>query len=592
MCGIAGVIGGGADVRAMTARLAHRGPDGEGHFEDVLGHRRLAIVDLAGGGQPMKGCGGLRLVANGEIYNHRDLRARLRHHAFRTESDSEVILHLYEELGTACVRELDGMFAFAIWDADRRTLFAARDRMGKKPFVYLHEGGRFRFASELAALDPPLVVDRRALARFLAYGVISAPLTIYEGVRKLPAAHTLLFDGSSVRVERYWEPLVRPEPMGEDEAAERLAGTLARAVRKRLMSDVPVGAFLSGGLDSSIVAGLMSQMGPAKTFCAAFGEEAFDESPFAREAAAHFRTEHREFRVRPDAAAVLPLLVERHGEPFGDASCIPTWLIARETAAHVKVALSGDGGDELFAGYRRYEAIAGMASLRKWPAPLVAAGAVVLKPWKTNYGERTRRLLADSKAPLSSLYGGLVSVFTAPMRRALGVDEAVEDPGGAAFAALESDPVAAASAADLASYLPDDILVKVDIASMANGLEVRCPFLDRDVVDLALRMPTELRRRKRVLRRAFRGLLPRGVLERRKQGFGVPLADWLRGGLRPMLEDALGTLGRRGLVDGAEAARLASEHFAGAADHRDRLFLLLVLELWARRFLDTARVSG
>jgi len=571
----------------MTARLAHRGPDEEGVYDGKLGFRRLSIIDLRGGSQPMKGCGELRLVFNGEIYNYRELRASLPGHAFRTQSDSEVILHLYEEKGAACVREFDGMFAFAIYDPERRTLFAARDRMGKKPFVYRHAGGRFQFASELAALDGPRSIDRAALEHYLAFGYIPAPLTIYEGVRKLPPGHTLRFDGEEVHVERYWEPAAEAAPETEEDYAEETRAALSRAVKKRLVADVPVGAFLSGGLDSSIVVGLMSSFGPARTFSISFREETWNEIAYAREAAARFKTEHREFEVTADAVSVLPLLVERFGEPFGDASAVPTYYVSRETSKHVKVALSGDGGDELFLGYRRYEAIARMASLQRWPAALLAAGAVALKPWRTNYGERVRRMLEMSRSPLGNLYADLVSIFTPPLRKALGLGARVEDFVAEPFGRRPGDAAARAGFADLGTYLANDILVKVDIASMANGLEVRCPFLDRDVVDLALRMPPALRRGKGVLRRAFGDLLPASILKRRKMGFGVPLTQWLRGGLRPLLEDAMSTLSARGLLESREIRRLSSEHLSGAADHRDRLWLLLVLELWARRFLKS-----
>ena len=569
----------------MTATLKHRGPDDEGIFDDVLGFRRLSIIDLAGGAQPMKGCGDLRIVFNGEIYNYRELRAGLKNHAFRTQSDTEVILHLYEEKGPACVAELDGMFAFAVWDPGKRTLFAARDRLGKKPFVYRHDGARFEFASELAALEGGKTIDRTALEHYLAFAYIPAPLTIYQGVRKLPPGHTLTFDGSSVRVERYWEPVVRPEEIPEGEAAERLAAALADAVKKRLVADVPVGAFLSGGIDSTVVVGLMSRFQTAKTFSISFREEQFNEIAYAREAAERFRTDHREFEVTANAVEVLPLLVERFGEPFGDASAVPTYYVSRETSKHVKVALSGDGGDELFLGYRRYDAIARMASLKRWPAPMLAAGAVALKPWRTNYGERVRRMFAMSRAPLGELYADLVSVFTPPMRRALGLGASVEEFVAAPFTRAGGDPAAAAGYTDLLTYLPHDILAKVDIASMANGLEVRCPFLDARVVDLALRLPASIRRGKAIVRRAFRDLLPASILGRGKMGFGVPLTEWLRGGLRPMLEDAMATLGKRGLLDDAAIRRLMTEHLSGAADHRDRLWLLLVLELWHRRFL-------
>jgi asparagine synthase (glutamine-hydrolysing) len=568
----------------MAARLAHRGPDEEGYFGEALGFRRLSIIDLSGGSQPMKGCGNLRLVFNGEIYNYRELRASLGGHEFRTQSDSEVILHLYEENGAACVRDLDGMFAFAVYDPDRGTLFAARDRMGKKPFVYRHDGDRLHFASELAALGGSGKIDRVALEHYLAFGYIPAPMTIFESVRKLPPGHTLSFDGRSVRIERYWEPVLAPGNDREEDYLGRTRDALSRAVKKRLVADVPVGAFLSGGLDSTIVAGLMSGFQPSRTFSISFREESFNEIAYAREAAARFKTEHREFEVTPDAMAVLPLLVERFGEPFGDASAVPTYYVSRETSKHVKVALSGDGGDELFLGYRRYDAIARMASLKRWPAPMLAAGAVALKPWRTNYGERVRRMFAMSRAPLGDLYADLVSIFTPPMRRTLGLGERVEDFVAGPFSRHAGDPAAAAGFADLGTYLANDILAKVDIASMANGLEVRCPFLDRDVVDLALRMPTSLRRGKHVLRRAFADLVPASILERGKMGFGVPLTAWLRGGLRPLLEDAMSTLAGRGLLESREIRRLTSEHLTGAADHRDRLWLLLVLELWWRRF--------
>ncbi|HXX95016.1 MAG TPA: asparagine synthase (glutamine-hydrolyzing), partial [Planctomycetota bacterium] len=550
MCGIAGVIGGGADVRRMTRALAHRGPDDEQFHEELLGFRRLSIIDLEGGRQPMKGCGDLWLVFNGEIYNHRELRSRLSNHPFRTQSDSEVILHLYEEKGADAVKELDGMFAFALWDGKARTLFAARDRMGKKPFVYRHRGSELHFASELGALEGNRTVDREALEHYLALGYIPAPWTIFEGVRKLPPGHTLHFDGSRLRVERYWEPPGAVVPEREEAAAERVFRALDRAVAKRLQADVPLGGFLSGGLDSSIVAGLMSQRGPTRTFSIGFGEAGFDETPFARQAAAHFRTEHRELQATPRAAEILPVLALRHGEPFGDASSIPTYLLARMAREHVTVALSGDGGDELFGGYLRYEAIRRMAALRNWPSTLVRAGGFLLRPWKTNYGERVGRLLGRPEASLGELYAELVGIFPGPLRRELGLGGRPETLLAEPFDRPGADPASAAARADLATYLPNDLLAKVDIASMAHGLEVRCPFLDREVVDVALGIPPELRRRKGVLRRAFRGLVPRSILERPKQGFGVPLAQWLRGELRPMLGDSLEKLAKRGILEG------------------------------------------
>ncbi len=584
MCGICGVLGAPDDVRRMASRLAHRGPDDEGFLGNTLGFRRLAIIDLETGAQPMKGCGDCWIVFNGEIYNYRELRTRL-DHPFRTQSDTEVILHLYEEKGPACVHDLEGMFAFVIWDAKAGTLFAARDRTGKKPFYYRHSGDHFVFASELAAFEGPRRLDRASLAPYLAFGYVPPPATMLEGVRKLPPAHTLTFDGASVHLERYWEPRVEPVERSEDEYAERILHALTRAVRRRLVADVPLGAFLSGGIDSSIVAGLMSQIRSAQTFSIGFREERFDETAYARAAARHFRTEHRDEEVRPNAVEVLPLLVERFGEPFADSSCIPTYYLAKMTAQHVKVALSGDGGDELFAGYLRHEAMARMAGLKRLPSLLPWTASQLLRPWRSSGGRRLRRMLARPGRPLETLYAELMTTFDASMRSELGLEERVEGYLEERFAPLAGDPLAAAGYTDLLTYLPNDILTKVDIASMACSLEVRCPFLDTEVIELALKIPSELRRGKRVLKRAFRGLLPREIHDRGKMGFGVPLEAWFRGELREMLQDAMGSLERRGVFRPEGIRRFVSEHLEGRADHRDRLWSLLVFELWAQRFL-------
>jgi asparagine synthase (glutamine-hydrolysing) len=586
VCGIAGVIGGGADVRRMTDRLRHRGPDDEGFLDGVLGFRRLSIVDLAGGRQPMQGCRGQWLVLNGEIYNHRELRARLPGHTFRSQSDAEVVLHLFEEKGEACVHELDGMFAFAVWDPERRRLFAARDRLGKKPFVYRHHGGEFHFASEIAALEGPRVIDREALDLYFALGYIPAPWTIVTGIRKLPPAHTLVFDGEEVTVSRYWEPRLERREQPEEASVARLEEILTRAVRKRLQADVPVGAFLSGGLDSSIVSGLMSRMQPTKTFSVGFREEAFDESRYARVASKHFRTEHHEEKITPRAVDVLPILVERFGEPFGDPAALPTYHLAQTASRRVKVVLSGDGADELFGGYRRYEALRRVAAFRRWPRLLAASGAWAVRAWRSNYGQRVARLLdAPASRTLGELYGDLVGIYTAPMRTALGLAGGPLSCLTEPFEKAGTEADGAAAYADLVCYLPHDLLVKVDIAAMAHGLEVRCPFLDPDVVELALGLPPELRRGKPILKRAFRGLLPETILRRPKRGFGLPVAAWLRGELQPLLDDAVNSLSARGIVETGAIRRLVEEHRSRKADHADRLWLVLVLELWARRFL-------
>jgi asparagine synthase (glutamine-hydrolysing) len=349
---------------------------------------------------------------------------------------------------------------------------------------------------------------------------------------------------------------------------------------------VPIGAFLSGGIDSTIVCGLMAREGPARTYSIGFEEEKFSELPHAREAARAFGTDHHEFVVRADSAAVLPLLVERYGEPFGDSSAIPTWFVARETARHVKVALSGDGGDECFAGYLRHEAIARLSRLKRIPAAALKAAAWLF-PETTLRGERIRRLLRTTAMPLPDLYLDLVTTFTPEMKAELGVDGEVRDRIAEPFSRVRGDPVTAAGYTDLLTYLPDDILVKVDIASMANGLEVRCPFLDPEVVDLAFRIPGPRKRGKAALKRAFRELLPAKIRRRGKMGFAVPLAEWLRGPLRSLMEDAL--LGReareRGVFAPGPVERWVREHLSGKRDHRDRLWLLLMFELWARKFL-------
>lgn len=581
MCGICGIVGSPdpAVLRRMRDRLAHRGPDDEGEYlsaDAALGFRRLSIIDLEGGHQPMRGCRDLHLVFNGEIYNYRELRAKISH-PFRTNTDSEVILHLYEEKGPDCVRDLQGMFAFAIWDADHRTLFAARDRLGKKPFVYWTDGKTFAFASEIAALLEAGMerrLDPDALSEYLTYLVVPEPRTMLQGIRKLSPAHTLTWNGS-LKVRRYWEPAPSGDP-------ERVREVVTRAVKKRLVADVPIGAFLSGGIDSTIVAGLMAKEGPTRTYSIGFREEKYSELPYAREAASRFGTEHHEFVVSAESEEVLPLLIERYGEPFGDSSMIPTYFVSRETAKHVKVALSGDGGDESFAGYLRHEAIAKLSKYRKIPAPVLSAAAALF-PSSTGRGERIRRLLKSSKRPLAELYLDLVTFFTPEMKEELGIRGDASARILEPFARFE-DPVSAAGYTDLVTYLPDDILVKVDIASMANGLEVRCPFLDPEVVELGLAIPSKLKRGKAILKKAFADLLPPKIRSRKKMGFSIPLAEWLRGRWRGLLEDTLlGPL--RGPFQREAVGRLVREHLAGTRDHRDRLWLLLMFELWARRFL-------
>jgi asparagine synthase (glutamine-hydrolysing) len=624
MCGIAGIIadGGGARIDAMVERLRHRGPDDQGSVTAgrcVLGHARLSIIDLATGHQPLTNEDeSLQLVCNGEIYNFARLRADLesRGHRFRTRSDNEVILHLYEQHGVDCVTRLDGMFAFALWDAPNERLLLARDRLGEKPLVYYESDGSdgepavFAFASELNALlgldAVPRVLDPAALHHYLCYLSVPLPRTIYRGVRKLPPAHRLVLERGEARVERYWDLTPEPAAMSLDEAADATRAAVEEAVRSRLVADVPLGAFLSGGIDSSLVVGLMSRhcAEPVRTFSIGFGDPAYDELAHARTVAEAFGTRHTEFRVEPDAVDVLPLLATRYGEPFADPSAIPSYYLARATAEHVKVALTGDGADEAFGGYPRHlaawlcgrtDAVPGVGQLAGRIAGLLPAGRD-----RKSATRRAKLLLGAMGLPPAARHAAWLS-YTAedavrllytPALRAATADEDASTAFAAEYerCAGLNDPATAAMFADLARYLPNDPLVKMDIATMANGLEARAPLLDHRVVELAFRIPSRHKlhggRGKHVLRHAFRDLLPGAILARGKMGFGVPIARWLREDLAAFARATL-----RGsetilfdVFDREAVARTLEEHTAGRADHAYLLWSLLCFELWAAAF--------
>ena len=646
MCGICGVLHRergrpvSRDVlRQMIAALRHRGPDDAGTFvrgdplpgkepaeapppaNVGLGMARLSIIDVAGGHQPMANeDGSAWVVCNGEVYNFRELRDELvgRGHYFRTRSDTEVIVHLYEEAGERVVERLRGMFAFALWDEPRERLLLARDRLGQKPLVYVDDGSRLAFASELQSLlvapDVPRAVCAEALDDYLTYQYVPAPLTIFEGVLKLPPAHVLSVSATETRLERYWSPPSetgeRPDPR---RCAAELRERLAAAVRMRLVSDVPLGAFLSGGIDSSIVVGLMAAATrePVRTFSIGFGERKYDELRYARMAAERFGTEHREFVVQPDAVSLLPKLVRHYGEPFADSSAIPTYYLAERTREHVTVALSGDGGDETFGGYHRYVAMRlgaaydalPQAARRLWEGladKLVAKLPASAEP-KT-VGRRVKRFLGALARPYAERYVNWIAYFkhdekpglyTDAFRARLGAHDARQVLVGEFERAAGLDPVAATALVDAVTYLPNDILAKVDIASMANALEVRSPFLDHEVAAYALALPTAAKlgawglSTKKLLRDAFAGLLPEPIRRRGKMGFGVPIAAWLRRPLRGYVQDYLLSpecLGR-GYFRPDAVRRLVDEHVRGRADHADHLWALLNLELWHREFL-------
>ncbi|HXH06222.1 MAG TPA: asparagine synthase (glutamine-hydrolyzing) [Vicinamibacterales bacterium] len=633
VCAIAGKVirtGASADaeaaVRAMCRAMAHRGPDGEGVIRRgpaVLGHRRLAIIDLSpAAAQPMGlPDGSLWVVFNGEIYNFRELRRELetRGHAFRSRSDTEVILHAYREYGEDCVSRLRGMFAFAVWDEHRHRLFAARDRLGKKPFFYRIDEQGFTFASEaqgLAAdpLGPPLEPDLSALDLYLTYGYVPHPWSAFRGVRKLSPAHVLVYDasGGGLREERYWrarrEPKLRlPERDAEEEALRRLR----EAVRLRLASDVPLGAFLSGGVDSSLVVALMAEQGPVRTFSIGFHEAEYDERRYARAVAERYATRHTEFVVEPDAAEVLPRLVRHYGEPFADSSAVPSYYLARMTREHVTVALNGDGGDEAFGGYERY-AGAGLAErLDVLPAPVLTAAAWLVRrldrrPKKSGVLHRAARFLEAMRQDPIARYAMWVGYFDDGEKAALYSDDLARATEGVpslgwlrqTYAGTDAtDFIDRTMAADLETYLPGDLLVKMDIATMANSLEARSPLLDHELVEFAARLPVDYKvrglRTKRLLKRIARRFVPREVVDRPKMGFGVPIDRWLRCQLRDLVEDCL--FGRRAVARGyfrpAFVRRLVDEHASGRRRHHHLIWALLMLELWHREFIDGPRAS-
>jgi asparagine synthase (glutamine-hydrolysing) len=626
MCGIAGQArAGGAPVEAetiarMCAAQEHRGPDQRGiHTAGGigLGIQRLRIIDLAGGDQPVANeDGSVVVVLNGEIYNYAELREELlrRGHTLSTEGDTEVIAHLYEEEGVECVHRLAGMFCFALWDERRRRLFVARDRIGKKPLYYSARGGELSFASELRALlqDPavPREVDPAAIDAYLAYGYVPAPGSVFRGVAKLPPAHRLVFEDGALTVERWWQlDYAHKLEVGDvEELHERIRDALRTAVRRRLVADVPVGAFLSGGIDSSAVVATMAELSPqpVKTFTIGFADEDFDELPRARLVAERFGADHTELVVEPDAVAMLPKLVRHYGEPFGDHSALACFYLAELARDQVTVALNGDGGDESFAGYQRYSSNMLAARLDRLPAglrrALAAAGAGAGKTSDPRaLRSRLQRFSGRLAVGRQQRYLDQMSVFDAAQRSALYTAEFARTVAPAVADEALLGPWREASGSELLDqllevdatvYLPGDLLAKIDIATMAFSLEARSPLLDHELMELAASIPAEHKargaQRKIALRGALRGWLPDEVLDGRKQGFELPVAGWLRSELAPFAREVL--LDRasadRGWARPAAVEALIDEHVAGTADHGRRLWSLLALELWAHSALD------
>jgi len=627
MCGIAGALYAdsskppdAAVLKSMGDAIAHRGPDSEGFLAEpglVLVHRRLSIIDLSGGDQPIGNeDGSIQIVFNGEIYNYQQLRADLeaRGHRLRTHSDTEVIVHLYEDEGERLVERLRGMFTFAIWDRPRRRLLLARDRLGIKPLYVYRDAEKLLFASELKAILAHPRVPRRiepaALEDYLAYGMVPGPRSIFQGIEKLPAAHTLVARAGEweARPRRYWQLRFEPDPRpSADEWLEAVRSKVDESVRLHLIADVPVGAFLSGGLDSSTV--VASAVGCAaaamETFAIGFNEEKISELPYARAVADRFGTRHTEHVVTPDAVILLDRLVHHFDEPFADSSAVPTFLVSELAARRVKVALSGDGGDEAFGGYARYaHDLKEAAVRRRLPAWLRRGLGGVARVWpKADWLPRPLRaktFLSNLALDADHAYANTIQVCRQPLRRRLLAAQITADLNGhrpevsvcAGFASAPDDnPLAGMIAADVATLLPDDYLVKVDRASMAHGLEVRPPLLDHELLELTARIPSDLKIRdgetKWVMKRAFHSRLPEIVRTRPKQGFEIPVDAWLRGPLREMVEDAVFSPRARvaELIDQPAARALYRSHRTGVGRHGQVLWGLMVLSRWCDRYL-------
>jgi asparagine synthase (glutamine-hydrolysing) len=612
-------------LRSMCERMTHRGPDSEGLMTATgvaLGMRRLAIIDLQTGEQPVTSEDGrISVILNGEIYNYRELRNRLEKsgHHFRSESDTEVLPHLYEEHGTEMVKHLNGMFAFAVWDARRRKLFIARDRFGEKPLYWGVFDKTFIFASEPKVLlahpsvHPSLNLD--ALRQYLSFDYVPAPLSIYQGIHKLPAAHTLSVEDGRVEVQPYWcLSYKKQEPVPtEEEAAEELRRLLEDSVRMRLVSDVPLGVLLSGGVDSSTVAAMAVRASSeaVKTFSISFAESSFDESAYARAVAKFLGTDHHEERLSVDLAAnLVGEIGSWMDEPFSDPSLVPTFLLARFTRKHVTVALGGDGGDELFAGYPMYWAHNLARTYARIPRFLrrnIIEPAVRSLPVKTknlSFDFKARRFVNGMNYDEVARHHVWFGSFTPEEQAALLTPAAQSASDGDVYRDARrllaedcdaENTVERMQSLDTRLYLAEDILTKVDRASMAVSLEVRAPFLDPRVAEYAASLPVDYKLRGRttkyILKRAVGDLVPPFVTRRGKKGFGVPVAEWLKGRLRPLARDLLSRerVQRAGLFNADYVQRLQDEHERGVANHRKLLWTLLMFELWHESFIETAR---
>ncbi|MDQ3648286.1 MAG: asparagine synthase (glutamine-hydrolyzing) [Actinomycetota bacterium] len=610
----------------MCAAMRHRGPDSRGAFaeEDVaLGVQRLKVIDLESGDQPIYNeTGDVVVVMNGEIYNFRELRAELerRGHRFATQTDTEVIVHLYEEYGTACIGHLRGMFGLALWDRSRRKLLLARDRVGKKPLFYCLRGQHLSFASEVKGLlqdsSIPRTVNHQAIESYLHLSYVPDPESAFLALRRIPPGHIMTWSDGHVEVRRYWRLDYEPDlPGAEEELRERLRDSLLEAVRIRLRSDVPLGAFLSGGVDSSAVVAAMAMEGSGrvKTFSIGFDVEGFNETFHAREVARHLDTDHHELILDPSSVEPIANLATSFGEPFADHSAIPSLYLAEMTKRKVTVALNGDGGDESFAGYRRYVPSMlgqrlGLVPRRVWQ---VAAGPTAFLGDRGQRGgrrDRMHRFVRASPLPPAERHAAWLACFAEDERRTLYTPEFMELSSGPACPPAITTAYADSDGrelldrllyVDLQTYLPGDLLVKMDIATMAHSLEARSPLLDHRFLELAARLPASTKltwggTTKRLFKEAVAPWLPSEIITRPKMGFSIPLASWLRGKLRALPEDVLldsVALGR-GYFRPEVVRRLIDDHMSSKRDNADRLWALIQLELWHRSFVDAAPTAN
>jgi asparagine synthase (glutamine-hydrolysing) len=634
MCGIAGFVESssvavpfGADrsrelAHRMCEVIRHRGPDDEGVWVQAavdgrldgvaLGMRRLSIIDLTTGHQPIHNEDqSIWIVFNGEIYNFRELRAELERagHAFYTATDTEVIVHAYEQWGVQAIARLRGMFGLAIWDRRSRMLLIARDRIGIKPLHYAELNGRLYFGSEIKSLlsvpDLPRDLDLDAFDHYLSFLYTPRDGSIFRAVKKLPPGHLLTWKDGRVEVERYWQlPATESFTGSEQDAVSQLRGVLRDAVRSHLISDVPLGAFLSGGVDSSLVVGLMAETSGVrvKTFSIGFDDPAFDELEHARRVAQHFGTDHHEFVVKPDGVSILDRLISHFDEPFADSSAIPTWYVSEMARRHVTVVLSGDGGDELFGGYDRYSPHPRVAAFDRY-SPRALRRVAAMAGARLPHGARGKNFLRHVGRDQRRRYLDAIRFFSADEKPALlsqEVMQAIEGPDPEARLVRHFERYAdlpwtsQMMRFDAETYLPEDVLTKVDRMSMAHSIESRVPLLDNDVIAFAATLPAAFKikngRRKHALKEVAATLLPRDILDRRKQGFGVPLGTWFRGNLRELFADTLlsATSLRRGYFRPTFVRQLVDEHVSGRRDHTLRLWQLVVFEQWHRQYADEA----